>query len=106
MSKASKGGANADMAARMLRLAEDGPAPSNQPPEPGIPVEDTAKFQPEKAPFDAGSIDGRTLRKTHREPFATRIKPETHKTLKRIAFEREVTIAEVLELAVAAYAKS
>ncbi|POR40904.1 hypothetical protein [Methylobacterium sp. V23] len=53
--------------------------------------------------FDPGKVDGRTLRKTGREPFATRIKPETHEALRRIAYTRRITIAEALESAVAAY---
>lgn len=53
--------------------------------------------------FDPGKIDGRTLRRTGREPFATRIKPEAHEALRRIAYHRRITIAEALEMAVAAF---
>jgi hypothetical protein len=61
---------------------------------------------PSPAPaFDPGKIDGRTLRRTGREPFATRIKPETHETLRRIAYARGISLAEVVELAVAAFDK-
>lgn len=56
--------------------------------------------------FDPGKIDGRTLRRTGREPFATRIKPETHEALKRIAYARRITIAEAVELAVEALERS
>ena len=55
--------------------------------------------------FDPGKVDGRTLRKTGREPFATRIKPEAHAALRRIAYARRITMAEALELAVAAFEK-
>lgn len=68
-------------------------------PEASALVESEAEF------FDAGKIDGRTLRKTGREPFATRIKPEAHAALRRIAYARRITMAEALELAVAAYEK-
>ncbi|MCJ2067486.1 hypothetical protein MKK75_01475 [Methylobacterium sp. J-030] len=57
----------------------------------------------EAAAFDPGKIDGRTLRRTGREPFATRIKPEAHEALRRIAYHRRITIAEALEMAVAAF---
>ena len=53
--------------------------------------------------FDPGKVDGRTLRKTGREPFATRIRPETHEALRRIAYTRRITIAEAVEMAVAAF---
>lgn len=55
--------------------------------------------------FDPGKVDGRTLRRTGREPFATRIKPETHEALKRIAYARGITIAEAVEMAVAEFDK-
>jgi hypothetical protein len=57
----------------------------------------------EAATFDPGKIDGRTLRRTGREPFATRIKPEAHEALRRIAYHRRITIAEALEMAVATF---
>ncbi|WP_246757450.1 hypothetical protein [Methylobacterium sp. OT2] len=80
---------------------------------PGISLEanaaaetiDAAPAESEAEFFDAGKIDGRTLRKTGREPFATRIKPEAHAALRRIAYARRITMAEALELAVAAYEK-
>jgi hypothetical protein len=66
-----------------------------------------AAHPPAEAPaFDPGKIDGRTLRRTGREPFATRIKPEAHEALRRIAYHRRITIAEALEMAVAAFDNS
>jgi predicted HicB family RNase H-like nuclease len=56
-------------------------------------------------PFDPGKVDGRTLRRTGREPFATRIKPETHEALRRIAYNHRISIAEAVERAVAAFDK-
>lgn len=56
--------------------------------------------------FDPGKIDGRTLRRTGREPFATRIKPETHAQLRRIAYAHRTTIAEALEMVVDAWGES
>lgn len=70
------------------------------PDEPGAPAEAGETELPE---FDPGKMDGRSLRRTGREPFATRIKPEAHATLKRLAAAHNKTMAEVLELAVAAY---
>ena len=55
--------------------------------------------------WDPGKVDGRTLRRTGREPFATRIKPETHEALRRIAYQKRITMAEALEMAVAAFDK-
>lgn len=55
--------------------------------------------------FDPGKVDGRTLRRTGREPFATRIKPETHEALRRIAYGRGISIAEAVEMAVATFVK-
>ena len=65
---------------------------------------------PESAPpaqaIPPSSVDGRTLRKTGRtHPFATRITPELHKQLKTIAVRDDLKVAELLELAVAAYEK-
>lgn len=97
---------DADAVARMMREqdepadslpAEIEPAKSVLEPEPIAPVQQHALA------FDPGKIDGRTLRRTGREPFATRIKPETHEALRRLAYHRRITIAEALELAVAAY---
>lgn len=46
-------------------------------------------------------IDGRSLRKTGRtKQLATRVKDEFYKKVKRMAFEREITIAELLETAI------
>lgn len=103
---------DADAVARMMReqdepadapAAEPAPAPSPPPSTPTAqPV--PAMLGPREAPtFDPGKVDGRTLRRTGREPFATRIKPETHEALRRIAYARGITIAEALETAVAAY---
>lgn len=80
-----------------------------EPIAPAIEVE-AAITAPEALPddepeFDPGKVDGRTLRKTGREPFATRIKPEAHAALRRIAYARRITMAEALELAVAAFEK-
>ncbi|RTL25618.1 MAG: hypothetical protein EKK49_19665 [Rhodocyclaceae bacterium] len=97
-------------------LEADAAGPTEEsPPEPEIaPEADTApepdpvasaQAEPEAEAFDPGKIDGRTLRKTGREPFATRIKPEAHAALRRIAYARRITMAEALELAVAAYEK-
>lgn len=76
--------------------------------EPAPPVQlapaQAAPPQPATPPaFDPGKVDGRTLRRTGREPFATRIKPEAHEALRRIAYHRRITIAEALEMAVAAF---
>lgn len=84
-------------------------------PPPAAPVVKAAPPPPvapqptEPAPppaWDPGKIDGRTLRRTGREPFATRIKPETHEALRRLAYHRKITIAEALEMAVAAFERS
>ena len=93
----NKASLDAEAVARMM-AAQDGdeapPPPVEAPPPPQAPA------------FDPGKIDGRTLRRTGREPFATRIKPETHEALRRIAYERHITIAEALETAVAAFVRS
>lgn len=70
---------------------------------PAQPVLAEPRAREDAPTFDPGKVDGRTLRKTGREPFATRIKPETHEALRRIAYTRRITIAEAVELAVAAY---
>lgn len=97
----SRAGMDADAVARMMaqqdepesEIVSDLPAPASPPPQ-----------QEEPAPaFDPGKVDGRTLRRTFREPFATRIKPETVEKLKRVAYTKRITIAEALEAAVAAY---
>ncbi|TXM92854.1 hypothetical protein [Methylobacterium sp. WL116] len=105
---------DADAVARMMREQDEpaeAPAAEIPPvaPEPELvpapPVQAAPEvLSPRKAPaFDPGKVDGRTLRRTGREPFATRIKPETHEALRRIAYHRRITIAEALELAVATY---
>lgn len=97
----SRAGMDADAVARMMQqqdepeavTVEEAPAPASPPPQ-----------QAEAPPsFDPGKVDGRTLRRTFREPFATRIKPEAVEKLKRIAYARRITIAEALEAAVSAY---
>ncbi|MCJ2142406.1 hypothetical protein [Methylobacterium sp. E-066] len=71
---------------------------------PTVPVAVPTGHPPAEAPaFDPGKVDGRTLRRTGREPFATRIKPEAHEALRRIAYHRRITIAEALEMAVEAF---
>lgn len=95
---------DAEAVARMMAAQDEAEASSVQPDE--TPVASTA---PPPAPardpdFDPGKVDGRTLRRTGREPFATRIKPEAHEALRRIAYARGITIAEALEMAVAAFA--
>lgn len=80
------------------------PAAEAVPQEPAPRAAPTPSAKPQPMPaFDPGKIDGRTLRKTGREPFATRIKPETHEALRRIAYHRRITIAEALEMAVAEF---
>jgi hypothetical protein len=78
-----------------VSVIEAAPSPTiaPRPAEPPVP-------QPA---WDPGKVDGRTLRRTGREPFATRIKPETHEALRRIAYHRRITIAEALEMAVTAF---
>lgn len=108
----NRAGLDADAVARMMREQDE---PTEVQAEVAPPALPEPVFQPasavtptpprvQEAPaFDPGKVDGRTLRRTGREPFATRIKPETHEALKRIAYGRGITIAEALELAVAAY---
>ena len=79
---------------------------------------EAAEEQPERAAptervpvsvsgVDAGELDGRTLRATHRtHQFATRIKLETHKQMKRIAARDGITLGELIEKAVDAYEKA
>ncbi|MBY0256122.1 hypothetical protein [Methylobacterium sp.] len=94
----NRAGMDAETVARMM-AAQDSEAATESPTV--APAEDNAAPPPEPA-FDPGKIDGRTLRRTGREPFATRIKPETHEALRRIAYKRRITIAEAVEIAVAA----
>ena len=85
-------------------VAAAAPSPPVQP----APAQVAQAVHPQPAPqsppaFDPGKVDGRTLRRTGREPFATRIKPEAHEALRRIAYHRRITIAEALEMAVEAF---
>lgn len=92
--------ADAQPAAPPPVQAEVAPPPAPPPVAVAVPA-----IHPPAEPqaWDPGKVDGRTLRRTGREPFATRIKPETHEALRRIAYERRITMAEALELAVAAF---
>jgi hypothetical protein len=103
----NRAGLDAEAVARMMAAqAEEETVPdaieeASPPVVPAAPPE--PKLLGTQPEFDPGKVDGRTLRKTGREPFATRIKPETHEALRRIAYTRRITIAEALESAVAAY---
>ena len=120
----NKAAMDAEAVARMMAAQDqeeqDAPAEPtpSAPPEAIAAAEPASPVQPAPAPaaqvvhppapppapaFDPGKVDGRTLRRTGREPFATRIKPEAHEALRRIAYHRQITIAEALELAVAAF---
>ena len=88
---------DAEKVARMMAAQDAEPETPAPAPE---PVPDPVRVPPPA--FDPGKVDGRTLRRTGREPFATRIKPETHEALRRIAYARRITIAEAVEIAVAA----
>jgi hypothetical protein len=90
---------DAEAVARMM-AAQDETDTALSPAEP--PTVEASPAPARDLGFDPGKVDGRTLRRTGREPFATRIKPETHEALRRIAYHRRITIAEALELAVAA----
>lgn len=76
-----------------------------EPSAPHSPPEPTAQRAAPEA-FDPGKVDGRTLRRTGREPFATRIRPETHEALRRIAYTRGISIAEAVEQAVSAFERT
>lgn len=53
---------------------------------------------------DPGDLDGRSLRATGRtHQFATRIKEETHKQMKRIVARDGITLGELIEKAVDEY---
>ena len=100
--------AEQDAPAEPTPLAPLEPVAAAEPPPPiqAAPVQVAQAVHPQPAPppaFDPGKIDGRTLRRTGREPFATRIKPEAHEALRRIAYHRRITIAEALEMAVEAF---
>lgn len=92
---------DAEAVARMMAAQDEPYMAPVVAPEPTIAPSSPAL--PQDPEFDPGKVDGRTLRRTGREPFATRIKPEAHKALKRIAYTRGITIAEALEMAVAAF---
>lgn len=109
-----KAGMDAEAVARMMAaqdVAEREPvavAPPATPPAPEPIPAPAPTPAPPPAPepaFDPGKVDGRTLRRTGREPFATRIKPETHEALRRIAYARGITMAEAVEMAVAEFDK-
>ncbi|GAN52313.1 hypothetical protein ME121_6444 [Methylobacterium sp. ME121] len=105
MAPRHRAGMDAEAVARLMAAQdqeEGSPAepvsiPAAAPAAPPAPTRDPG--------FDPGKVDGRTLRRTGREPFATRIKPEAHEALKRIAYARGITIAEALEMAVAAFSE-
>lgn len=88
-----------------IEAASDVVPPPSPAPQPPIKPEPTPESPPAPAPqpFDPGKVDGRTLRATGRVPFATRIKPEAHEALRRIAYHQGITIAEALERAVSTY---
>ncbi|WP_298961720.1 hypothetical protein [uncultured Methylobacterium sp.] len=102
--KRKKAGMDAEAVARMMAAQDetDSVAATLPPPvESTAPASPPAPVRTFPSSFDPGKVDGRTLRRTGRGPFATRIKPETHEALKRIAYARGITIAEAVELAVA-----
>lgn len=69
-------------------------APETAPPADSMPAIDDIK------------VDGRTLRASGRtEPFATRVTPGVRKRYKTIAMRDDITMGELLELALAAYEK-
>lgn len=99
----NRAGMDAETVRRMVAAQDEADA---TPPPCAEPPAAQAQPAPPRVPgFDPGKVDGRTLRRTGREPFATRIKPEAHEALKRIAYARGITIAEALELAVAAFSE-
>ncbi|MDE4915095.1 hypothetical protein PQI07_31145 [Methylobacterium sp. 092160098-2] len=103
----NKASMDAEAVARMMAAQDEEDATpvaetAPQEPSPQAPAVPPPPAEPPAVPaFDPGKVDGRTLRRTGREPFATRIKPETHEALSRIAYHRRITIAE--EMAVAAF---
>ena len=105
----NKAGMDAEAVARMMAAQDEEDTAleaeaTPQDPAPRVPAITSPPTEPPPMPaFDPGKIDGRTLRRTGREPFATRIKPETHEALRRIAYHRRITIAEALEMAVAEF---
>lgn len=106
----TKAGMNAEAVARMMaeqnEEAQDQVDPIREEVAQVTPVQPTSPGRTVRShdpSFDPGKVDGRTLRKTGREPFATRIRPETHEALRRIAYARRITIAEAVEMAVSAF---
>ncbi len=78
-----------------LKAPEVAPAPA---PKPKLASVSTTTPPPE--------VDGRSLRKTGRtHQLATRVTPELHKQIKTIAVRDGLKVAELLELAIAAYEK-
>lgn len=76
-------------------------------PTPGWATKDEPRIEPQieapAAPLPP-PVDGRTLRATGRtEQFATRITAETKAQIQQIAREEGITMAEVIERAVADY---
>lgn len=101
---------DAEAVARLMAAQEQDDVPAEAeleaPLPPPLPVAEPQLPPAIQAPtFDPGKVDGRTLRRTGREPFATRIRPETHEALRRIAYHRGISIAEALEKAVSAFDK-
>lgn len=93
---------NAAFQAAALAAKVDDEQPDALSASPSVPVA-RASLEPGT---DAGDVDGRTLRATGRtHPFATRIRMETHKQMKRLAHAEGITIAELLERAIDAYAR-
>lgn len=52
-----------------------------------------------------GRVDGRSLRRTDRTPLATRISAEHHDTVRRLASETRLSIAELIEQGIDLVAK-
>lgn len=99
----SRAGMDAEAVARLMAAQDDGEAsPTGEAalmPHPLI----TQQVQPEDARVQddirspSGKIDGRKLRRTGREPFATRLQPAAQDRLKIYASTNGLTIADVLE---------
>lgn len=59
---------------------------------------------PESHDVTADLVDGRTLKKTGRtHQLATRVRFDFYKKVKRLALDNDITIAELLEKAIASY---
>ncbi len=54
---------------------------------------------------DYGRVDGRTLRRSDRLPLATRISPEAHDTVRRLADQHGYSIADLIEQGIDLIAK-